>query len=745
MLFAAAPTLNADGFIVVDPHGHIPHPQPLPMPPRPPFNPFPLQVKYHHVDVNIQDLVALTSIDQVFYNPTAQRLEGYYIFPIPQNAVIKKFTMNINGKEMEAEMLDAEKARKIYEDIVRKQLDPALLEYMGRGLFKVRIFPIEPYSEKRIKISYREILEKENGSVEYIYPLNTEKFSSKPLNDVAISVRIQTSENIKNIYCPTHKTQIIQKNPKLALVGFEERNTAPDTDFKLYFGTDQSQLGFSLLTYKKEGEDGFFLLSVSPGYETQKDKILPKDIAFVLDVSGSMAGKKLDQAKKALLFCIDNLNKGDRFEIIRFSTEAEPLFGRYTQVSSDSISKARQFIDNLRPIGGTNIDDALTKALAMERQSQRPNMIIFLTDGKPTIGETDEEQLLAKIQSSNSSKTRIFTFGIGNEINTHLLDKITESTRAYRTYISENEDIEIKVSQFYTNVQSPVLTDLKLDFGNSIRVSKLYPTNLPDLFKGSTLTLLGRYQGQGKTTITLTGKVEGTQKQFSFTPETGFIADKSDDALRNDFLPPLWAARRVGYLLDQVRLHGKDKELVDEITQLARTYGIITPYTSYLILEDEQQNVNRQVLREEFQTLGNISRTDPDFRTQTKKEYSQMKARDGAAGVQASRDVQQLNAVENVKYIRPGESRMNFKSAPNNVQNVNAMMKTIQGRTFYNTSNNWVDAGIQQQKSSRINRIQFGGTEYFKLLQKEPSAAQFMSLGKNVSFVLKNNIYVIYE
>jgi len=655
--------------------------------------------------------------------------------------------MFINDKETEAEMLDATKARQIYEDIVRRQMDPALLEYMGRGIFKVRIFPIEPYSEKRVKISYREMLSKDNRTIEYLYPLNTEKFSAKPIKDVSIHVRVKSGESIKNIYCPTHNVEIVRKGNNQAVIGFEEKNTKPDTDFKLYFSTDNSQLGFSLMSYKKDSEDGYFFLSISPGFNSGKDEIVPKDIAFVLDVSGSMAGKKLDQAKKALLFCIENLNKGDRFEIIRFSTEAEALFNGYKDINETNRTQARDFVSRLKPIGGTNIDEALTMALKMNSHGQRPSMIIFLTDGKPTVGETDENSLLNKIKSANGSKTRIFTFGIGNELNTHLLDKITELTRAYRSYIAEEEDIEVKVSNFYSNVQSPILTDIQLDFGQGIRVSKIYPSPLPDLFKGSSLTILGRYDRGGKTTITLRGKVENKEKEFKFDTGNGFISQGSTDSMRNEFVAPLWAARRVGFLLDQIRLHGQEKELIDEVTQLARTYGIITPYTSYLILEDERDNMRRNVIRREDQTLTNVAAPDAAFEKKTEAEYTGMKSKSGYGSVQASKDFQQLNTAQNYAQTKTGQSRMKFMDKGGVSQDMDAQVKNIQGRAFYNAGNNWIDSHIQskQYRNQKVNRIQFASPEYFKLIEKEPQVNQFLSLGKNVRFAWKNNVYEVYE
>ncbi|MDP2366271.1 MAG: VIT domain-containing protein, partial [Ignavibacteria bacterium] len=549
IILISSNNLFADGFIV------IPRPYPLP-------NPFPLEVVYHKVDVKIDGQSAVTKIDQSFYNPSNFQLEGFYIFPIPKGAVINNFTMIINGKETKAELLDSDKARKIYEDIVRQMRDPALLEYSEQNIFKLRIYPIEPRSEKKISISYSQVLESDNNLFEYIYPLNTEKFSAKPLKNVSVKIDLKSTEKLKNIYCPTHEVDIVNKSDNHSIISFEAENTKPDTDFKVYFAKNSSAVGLSLLSYQSGNDDGYFLLSASPSIEIEKNNIENKDITFILDVSGSMSGDKLEQAKKALLYCVNNLNAGDQFNIIRFSTEAYSLFNSLEKADKQKIIEAKRFIDNLQAIGGTNIEEAFSLAFKNYTESNRPHFVVFLTDGKPTIGEMNDDKLVKRIINANKTKSRIFTFGIGDEINTHLLDKLTDETKAWRTYVSNEEDIEIKVSNFYDKIQSPVLSDLILVFDN-IEVYQTYPTDLPDLFKGSNLLVFGRYKGNGNVKITLTGKLNGRLKDFSINEKL----EKNDDEY--NFIPPLWASRRIGYLLDLIRLNGEDKELVEEITSLA--------------------------------------------------------------------------------------------------------------------------------------------------------------------------------
>lgn len=724
----------ADGFIVV------------PGKTRPvSYNPFPLEVKYHHVLFEITDRTATTTIDQLFYNSTDIALEGEYIFPIPRAAAIKKFSMYINGQEVEAELLDATKASSIYEQIVRQSRDPALLEYEAMDIFKARIFPIEPFSEKRVKITYDEILKKENGTVEYLYPLNTEKFSSQPLEAVSVVVSLKTQSPLKNIYSTTHEVDVVRKSATTASVSYEEQFVKPDRDFKLYYGTDSSDFGLSLLTYREApGEAGYFFMDISPDSGLVQQNLIAKDITFVIDVSGSMKGAKIREAKEALNFCVENLNPGDRFEIIRFSTEAEALFGQLTKTDGKTLDEARAYIQNLGSIGGTNIEDALTLALksstATDLRDGRPHTIVFLTDGKPTIGETDEDKLTAKIAAANIQSTRIFTFGIGYDINTHLLDTLTRLTRAYRTYIAPDENIESAIANFYTLVRSPVLTDLVIKATPPIKLIKTYPKlgGLPDLFAGVSLSLIGRYTGSGDAAIILEGKVNNRREHFTY--QVSFPSRKT----HHDSIPSLWAARRIGYLLDQIRLNGHDQELVDEITELARTHGIITPYTSYLIVEDEERRVIHEELESKYQTLGNISADMQDFKEASRLEYDKMQEKTGKDGVQASEEVQSLNRAFNHRQTKQGLSRLKLTDASGRELELERRLKNVQGRAFYNDGTYWVDSQVQRMKKAKIRAIAFGGQEYFDLLKEVPQVSRFLALGQKVLFAHGGVIYEVH-
>lgn len=741
----------ADGFIVI-------HDPPRPTPGH--FNFAPLQVSYHRVNVEVKNRVAVTSIDQEFINPNSQQLEGTYLFPLPEGAHIDKFSMDVNGKMMDAELLDADKAREIYESIVRQHRDPALLEYVGRGAFKVRIFPIEANGKKQVKLQYTQVIKPDSSLSEYLYPLNTEKFSSRPLNEVMVRVHVVADKPIRSVYCPTHNVEIKRHGDREATVVYEEKNVRPDTDFKVMWTEQAEGMGISVLTYRTGSEDGYFLLMASPGITTSPGELQPKDITFVIDTSGSMAGAKMKQAQKALTFCLANLNAADRFEVIRFSTEAEALFGKLVDASAGNVEKAMKFAEAMKPIGGTAIEDALKEAMASAAKraeaDRRPHVVVFLTDGQPTIGQTREEPLVETVLKG-AGGAKVYCFGIGTDINTHLLDRISGGTRALSQYVLPEENIEVKVSNFYTRIKEPALTDVELTFSGGIRATMMYPRQMPDIHKGETLLIFGRYSGSGPSAVTIAGKVNGVARSFS----EDVTLTESDT--QHAFIPQLWAMRRVGFLLDEIRLRGETAELKDEVVRLAREHGIVTPYTSYLIVEDERRRdvpMPARVMREmdadrmamdrakgmyDSASAGSGRAEKAGERAVWNSENLRM-LRDGWNGQQAH---QQLGGdmVLAKAALPPGvapstqPSEAGYRVAFNYSQQV----RVVNGRAFFQNGEVWTDATVQtllaRNQKAEQRQVKFNSPEYFELLKKNPANGRMLSLGEQVDLVVDDVVY----
>ena len=685
LVLLSASNVNADGIIIPDPIPDMPHYTPQ------------LAIKYHHVNVTIDNQYARTDIDQVFENEFHRDLEGTYIFPLPEGASISNFAMFVDEEKLEGEILEKDEARQIYEDIVRRMEDPALLEYVGRDMFKARVYPIPANGEKRIQMGYSEVITCDSGICKYLYPLDAERFSSKPLEDVTISVKIRSKQPIKAVYSPSHEIRVKRVNDYEVEVSYEETDVKPDKDFLLYYTISEKDFGINLLTYRDVGEDGFFMLMIAPKQEIPTGEIIAKDMVFVLDTSGSMSGTKIEQAKNALKFCINGLNEEDKFDIIAFSSEINRFKGELIPVNSDNTAAAINFIDSIVASGGTNINDALLDALKLE-----PSTVVFITDGKPTVGTTDMEDILSNI-GKVSKDTRIFVFGVGYDVNTHLLDKISEQNSGISEYVRPEEDIEVKVSNFYAKIKNPILSDLTIDFGG-IDVIDRYPKTLPDLFKGSQLILFGRYRGDGDAVIKLTGEIGDEEKTHTY--EVYFPRIDSE----NTFIPRLWATRKIGYLLDEIRLNGEDQELIDEIITLSTTYGIITPYTSFLIEIDT--NLDRPGVMEEARHKFANTLSEKSFFA-----YS------GSSAVDATQATQWLRDSE---VSKPESEDVKF----------------IGTKTFYLKEGIWMDSTYKGENTTDIKYL---SDEYFEVLGKYPELNSYFSIGREVVVCLRGTCIKVGE
>src|SRR4030066_300989 len=395
--------------------------------------------------------------------------------------------------------------------------DPALLEYIGRGAVQARIFPIAPQGERRIELEYTQALTAENGLVRYIYPLNTEQFSALPIESVTISVDIQSSTPIRAVYSPSHEVGVSRESDHQVVGGYEAANVLPNIDFALYYSLGETE-AFHLLTYRDPSDssdsDGFFLCLLAPRISTI-DRVIPKDLLLRLDRSGSMDGEKFQQAQQATRFILENLNQGDRFSLITFSTGIQ-MYASGLRPASEA-AEARAWLDGVRAEGSTDINRALLEAAAMVDPA-RSTYLIFLTDGLPTEGVTDSPSILSNFALNAPGNLRLFSFGVGYDVDTVLLDTLSQDHHGRSTYVQPGMSLEETLSSFYAGISTPVLTNLDLDFGN-LSTYDLYPYPLPDLFAGSQVILLGRYRQGGETDISLTGEGSGEKQTFTFTDQ----------------------------------------------------------------------------------------------------------------------------------------------------------------------------------------------------------------------------------
>jgi len=674
-----------------------------------------LAIKYHHVDIQIKDQVATTRVDQVFVNDNPWTAEGTYIFPLPEGAAVSDFVMWVDGKAVHGEILEADEARTIYDDVVRRMKDPALLEYVGRKALKASVFPIPPGEERKIELEYSQILPVENGLVHYIYPLSTERFSSRPLEDLVVRAQIESREPLKAVYSSRHEVSIDREDDYHALLGLEQSDVLPDRDFELFYTISSEKIGLNLLSFKEEGQDGFFLLLAAPDVKVNEEEIVVKDIILVLDTSGSMQGEKMDQAKEAARYVLDHLNPLDRFAIVSFATTTRS-FSPSLEPAAQA-DKGKDFLDRLEAMGSTDINRAMIEAVGLAEEV-RPTTLIFLTDGLPTEGVTVTGAILDNVAREAPDNVRIFSFGVGDDVDTDLLDQISMDNGGASTYVRPGEEIDEEVSAFYRKVKIPVLSDLSLDWGDII-VDQVYPQRIPDLFAGSQLIMLGRYREGGPAKITLKGMVNQEERSYTYE-DLSFRKEGGDD-----FIPRLWATRAVGYYLTQIRLYGEKQEWIDSIVSLSTRYGIITPYTSFLVQEkDIFSDKGREEAISDFEEEMAAAAAEPAF---------------GEAAVEKAVYQKSLSAAPVGAAVPVNMSVSTGIDGTSKMVRVSEVLKNVGSKTFLLKNDTWIDTTFD--RSMKTKKVAFLGEEYFDLISQVPVLGSYFALGERVIVVHEGQAY----
>jgi len=663
-------------------------------------------VKNHFVTVTVDEQLATTEVDQVLRNVSGHPAEAVYLFPVPHGATITGFEMWVGDKKMDGEIMDAAKAREIYHSIVRSKRDPALLEYVGQGVYRTSVFPVGVDEEKRLRIKYTELLKKESGLVRYLYPLNTEKFSKFPLEEAKVEVTIKSKGRIKTVYSPSHTVDILRASETSARATWSARRDLPRADFDLYYSPDDAVVGMNLLTYRPVADQaGYFLLLASPAVKMD-GPVEPKDIVFVIDKSGSMrADNKMGQAKEALTFCLRSLNEGDRFGIVSFSSGVDKYTEKLVTFDEAEKEKALSHVQRIEVQGGTNINDALVQALTIFEKGERLKMIIFLTDGLPTNGVTDMNTIVKNVTAANTLSVRLFNFGVGYDVNTILLDKLARENKGDSDYVKPKENLEEKVSNFYTKVQSPVLSSLKVGWGE-IRVKDVLPRTVPDLFKGGQIVMTGRYEGSGTQKIALTGMSQGKERRFEV--EASF--DGKSEGLGKFFVERLWAQRKIGDIIDQMQLYGRNKELIDEIVDLSIKYGIITEYTSFLIREDAKLGDAR----------GNAARAGEELR--------KLEKGDGQQGNLQAESKKALQTAD--KASAPAAGAVGRYRDEKGKEVETRTVANVGRRTFFQKKNVWQEADVPEDVKAQ--EVKYYSDEFFKLLETNPELNQIAALDSDV-------------
>ncbi|MDO4557928.1 MAG: VIT and VWA domain-containing protein [Planctomycetia bacterium] len=650
-------TVTAQGVLIVEDPAQViilprpipPSPIPRPVPPVPPRPTLRCRIAELDIQSKITDSAADVLISQTFVNDGNTPIEAAFVFPLPYDSAVTEMTLLVDGKEHPAKIMGADEARDYFESIVRRNRDPALLEWIGRGMFRTRVFPIPVGAKRTITLRYVQLLRRVDGLTDFLLPLATARYSTKPVDQIRLRISIGSNDEIRNVYSPSHGVKIERPTPKNAIVTFSEENRSPTTDFRLLYDVGRDALGAKLVscrpstgkgelekgigngepgsgatenkTKEKTGgevrggddeKDGFFALFAAPAMDPEemgKSSSVPKTVVLVVDRSGSLSGGKMEQTRAALRFILENLRENDLFNLVAYDSHVESFRPELQRSDPETKRAAIGFVDGLRAGGSTNIGEALRTAFTPLTDRERPTYVLFLTDGCPTTGVTNEAELLNISTELNRCGARLMVFGVGYDVNSRLLDRMARDGRGFPVYVRPEENIGEQVSTLWRRIESPVLTDvtfeLRLDEDPddvTPLVNRVSPSGPFDLFDGEQMIVVGRYRRSGAAKVTLTGTWNGEKRSWDF-PVT--LADSGNTT--TSFVEPLWAMRRVTDILDEIDANGSNEELVKELVDLATRHGIVTPYTSFLADETSTPGVTAENIARSGSRLGSMS------------------------------------------------------------------------------------------------------------------------------------------
>ncbi len=652
------------------------------LPPRP--GPWHVVKTRTDVAVHVRGHIAQVEVVEWFENRGPALGEAEYLYPLPGEAVFTNVSLFQGDQELKGETMDAQQARSIYEEIVRRRRDPALVELVGHGLLRARLFPIATGEQRKITLRFTEVLNRAGDALEFRYAAGRPARATEgPVVPSTFTLRADSAALYRDPFSPTHTLHVTRTRGVLTV-----RADAPLAgDLAVFLPFAKGPVGIALSTYRVDGEPGYFMLTLSPGAVTGPTP--PRDVTAVVDVSGSMSGEKITQVKAALHELLGRLGPRDRFRLIRFSNDVASYADGWTAATPHAVEAAGRWVDALEADGGTNIAGALAAAFADSSPADRLPLVVFLTDGLPTVGERNPEEIADEAQRLRGD-ARVFAFGVGNDVNTYLLDRLSAAARGATEYVTPGEDVERAVGLLAQKIEHPVLTDLTLHAPT--RVTEIYPMHLPDLFGGEDLVIFGRYEPRSAgSRLTISGRRGGHTERYAASVSFPARAEA------NQFIPRLWASRKLGFLQQQVRLEGSSPELVDEIRRTALRYGLVSEYTSYLVQEPMQMAVLREP------AAANVGATGAGAVQQAKTD-------------RAYRGVATLSAMDAIVQEAA-------KPAPTSVGG--APTRQVAGRLFALRDSVWTD--VARSDSQAVVTIAPYSAAYFDVLRALPELVPYAS------------------
>jgi len=703
-----------------------PYPPPHVPPPNPPVHQL-YRIASLEVQATIRNGVAQVTVNQGFENRGSLISEASAVFPLPYDAAVQGMTFLVDGKEIPGKLLNADEARRIYQNYVRRSQDPALVQWIGTGMLKTNVFPIPPGATRVVTIQYSQVVSYRDGQIDLKLPLGAAGFTSEPIDKAKIAVRVTSDKPLGNIYSPTHTVDIKRSPGNDAWISLELSNYIPRTDFRLLIEERKGEVSASLLSYRPNAaEDGYFLMMIHPDFPVTKQNDVSKNIVLVLDKSGSMRGEKIEQARNALLYVLNNISANDFFSLVLYDSQVQTFRERLVPATAENRDAAIAFVKQMEASGGTNIDGALDTAFQTLKENERPSYVVFLTDGEPTVGERDPRRIVTNAVSANKQRARILSFGVGHDVNSRLLDQLSRDCFGQTFLVAPQENIEESVSKLYTRIGQVALADVRwqtfLDNGSIYDgFRQVYPAKIQDLFSGDQVTLLGRY----KNAINGKLQIEGTLGKQALKFEQSVKLENSTGN-EHSYIAALWATRRVGAIIDEIDLEGKREDLVRELVDLSQRYGIITPYTAFLAEEPDARFTGAA---REARTVENLKRLESQAGADAFAQRGLKGMQGRAANLAESNSAQSF---AQSAAAPPAPSAGGFaggqgihlggtRPSQSDDKNVGPKANNVRqsgDRAFFRQTDKWVDSTATEEQLKKVEVVERFSEKYFSLIEK---------------------------
>ena len=547
----------------------------------------PIAARSHVVEALVEDGFERTSVRQTFVSPYDRTIEAVFVCAMPQDAALVDVAMVVGGERIEGLLAERKHARGVYDDVVRRRRDPALVERVGREALRLSVFPVVPAEETVVELTWVRHLPRVGGAHRFVYPV--------PAGEQAFSLdlTLRSSVPIVEVAASRDDVELVRVSPREARAAFECSEAPEGGELVVVAETRSERPELAVRTFRGDDGDGWFVAVVTP--PELDDAVLPRDVILVVDTSGSMKdGGKLEQAQSSALWLLENLRPIDRVNVLRFSSTAVPFADGPVEASAENLAALAKFVRGFEATGSTALGDALATALRVEPAPGRVRSVVLLTDGRPTVGEKEPAKLIALAGGGAGRGLRLFPFGVGTDVDAALLHGMAAAGHGQAEVFRPGGEVETRLTSFLVRSLTPVVADLELEV-EGVPTYDVFPRPLPDLYRGEQLTIAGRYRGGGEAKVRLAARVAGGG---GFEATAAFRAEPGGARLAR----PLFAQKKLAWLEQAHRLrlgladdayyaaldrgaYSTADEIVGEMIAVSLEHGVQSAFTSFIVLE----------------------------------------------------------------------------------------------------------------------------------------------------------------